>query len=132
VESALTVSSANTVEETRYGVTFNVAALAAEEFGDTAALNGETIHVLRSAGGYYFVTGPRFEHVYVFTPGEHCLTLESKVRVKEERENGRNGLTNPAMNQRPPYVELLDDGGFRILLSSGGTVTGNSGKGGNE
>ena len=132
VESALTVSSANTVEETRYGVTFNVAALAREEFEDTSALIGTTLNVLQSTEGYYFVTGPRFEHVYIFAAGEHKLSLESKVRVMPEREKGRNGLRKPALNQRPPYVELLDDGGLRVLLSSGGTVDKNSAQGGNE
>jgi len=132
VESALTVAPANTVEETRYGVTFNVAALADEEFGDTSALIGTTLRVLRSAEGYYFVTGPRFEHVYIFAVGVHALSLESKVRVVPEQENGRKGLRNPALNQRPPYVELLDDGGLRVLLSSAGTVDGNSTQGGNE
>lgn len=132
VESALTVGPANTVEETRYGVTFNVAALAEEEFSDTSALKEKTIQVLRSAGGYYFVTGPLFEHVYVFAAGDHALNLQTKVRVTPETENGRNGLRNPALNQRPPYIELLGDGGLRVLLSANGTVEQASARGGNE
>jgi hypothetical protein len=120
VESALTVTTANTVEEARYCVTFNVAALAAEEFKDTSALKGGTVRVLRSADGFYFVTGNGFEHVYVFTADGPALSLKEKIRVVPEQENGRKGLRNPALNQRTPYVEMLDENGVRVLLTSGG------------
>jgi hypothetical protein len=120
VESALTVSQANTVEEPRYSVAFNVAALAADEFQDTSALKGTTLHVLRSPDGCYFITGAGFENLYVFNADGLALSLREKVRVVPERENGRKGLRNPALNQRPPHIELLDDAGVRFLLTSSG------------
>jgi hypothetical protein len=129
VESELTVDGSNRVDETRYGVRFNVAALAAEEFQDTAALKGSTLRVLRAPGGAFFVTGPGFEHVYVFGAGDGSLDLRSKIRVTPAQESGRNGLRHPALNQRPPYVELLDEGGLRVLLTPDGAAEAPSAKG---
>ncbi len=122
VESALTVSDQNMIEETRYGLTFNVSALAEKEFEDTAALKGTVLRVLRSNEGYYYMTGPRFTSVYIFSPDAHELSLHSRVRVTAEDENGANGLKNPALNQRPPYIELLDGTATRVLLSDDGVV----------
>jgi hypothetical protein len=132
VEGVLTVSAANTVEEPRQSITFSVAALAAEEFQDTSALKGTALRVLRNPEGYFFVTGPRFEHVYVFAASGGALCLEKKIRVTPEHENGRLGLRNPALNQRPPYIELLGEPGVRILLTQDGIVEQSSAKGGNE
>lgn len=132
VESELTVGPANTVEDVRYGVTFNVAALAAEEFADTAALRGATIRLLRGTDGYYYLTGPRFEHVYVFAAGDGALSLKTKVRVVPETPDGlRKGLNDPALNQRPPHVELIDGPGVRILITADGLADA-PGSGGNK
>jgi hypothetical protein len=132
VEGVLTVSASNTVEEPRQSVTFSVAALAAEEFQDSSALKGSTLRLLRNPEGYFFITGPRFEHVYVFAPSGGALCLEEKIRVTPEQENGRQGLRNPALNQRPPYVELLDEPGVRLLLTRDGIAEHSSAKGGNN
>jgi hypothetical protein len=118
VESVLTVDSNNRIEERRYGLAMNVASLASAEFQDTTALLGTELRILRSAEGYYFMTGRKFRHVYVFGAGESELGLISVVEVTA------NGLREPAMNQRPPYVELLDGGSARTLLSAGGIVEG--------
>ncbi len=112
VESVVTVTASNTIEDVRYGVSAGVANLAMEEFQDSTALRGATLRMLRSSEGYYFVTGPRFKHVYVFSPGAFSLTLTSSIAVSE------TGLRNPALNQRPPYVELIDGDSFRRLLTS--------------
>jgi hypothetical protein len=132
VESELEVSPANTVDETRYGISFNVAALAAEEFQDTSALRESRIHVLRSTDGSYFVTGAGFENVYIFTADGQALALREKVRVMPEQENGRKGLHKPALNQRPPYVELLDDTGLHLLLTPNGIADQSPAKGEKE
>jgi hypothetical protein len=112
VESVVTVSPTNTIEDVRYGVVAGVASLAQEEFQDSTALRGMPLRLLRSSEGYYFVTGPRFKHVYVFAPGAYRLTLNASIAVSE------SGLRAPALNQRPPYVELLDGDTFRRLLTS--------------
>ena len=69
VESVVTVSSVNKIEDLRYSVSAWVAGLAQEEFQDSTALHGAKLRLLRSSEGYYFLTGPRFKHVYVFSPG---------------------------------------------------------------
>jgi hypothetical protein len=111
VESVLTVDEQDRIEDRRYSIVAGVAPIAAEEFQDSTALRGKEIRLLRSDAGFYFITGKRFKHVYVFSPGEHRLTLEGSISVSER------GLNNPAMNQRPPYVELLDGGDFRVNLT---------------
>jgi hypothetical protein len=124
VESALAVSDRNTVDESRYALSMNVAALAEAEFQDTAALKGTTLRVLRSTNGLYYVTGKGFAHVYVFSAGESSLEQEAAIAVTPESEGGRRGLRNPALNQRPPHVELLDEGSPAMLLSADGIVSG--------
>ena len=116
VESVLTVNDQNRVEDRRYSLVVDVSPLATEEFQDSTALRGKEIRLLRSNAGYYFVTGKSFKHVYVFAPGEHELTLQASILVSE------NGLHDPAMNQRPPYVELLDGGTLRLKLTSTSVV----------
>jgi hypothetical protein len=112
VESVVTVSPANTIEDVRYSVSAGLAGLAQEEFQDSTALRGAKLRILRSSEGYYFLTGPRFKHVYVFSPGPSSLILNKAIAVSE------SGLRNPALNQRPPYIELLDGESFRTLLTS--------------
>ena len=112
VESVVTVSNTNKIEDLRYSVSAWVAGLAQEEFQDSTALHGAKLRLLRSSEGYYFLTGPRFKHVYVFSPGPSSLILNKSIPVAE------GGLRNPALNQRPPYVELVDGDNFHVLLTS--------------
>ena len=116
VESVLAVSSSNMIEDVRNGVKAGVGGLALAEFQDSTALRGAKLRLLRSAEGYYFITGPRFKNVYVFSPGASALTIYSAIPVTE------SGLRDPALNQRPPYVELLDGDSFRRLLTSNDVV----------
>ena len=109
VESVQTVGANNAIDEGRYSLTMRVAPLAAEEFHDSSALIGKSLHILRNNDGFYFVTGPQFKTVYVFKPGQGELILESRVQVSP------TGLKNPAFNQRAPYVELLDGSGKLLL-----------------
>ena len=112
VESVVTVSSVNKIEDLRYSVSAWVAGLTQEEFQDSTALRGAKLRLLRSSEGYYFLTGPRFKHVYVFSPGPSSLILNKSIPVAE------GGLRNPALNQRTPYVEVVDGDNFHILLTS--------------
>lgn len=118
VESVLTVSNSNTVEEGRYGLTCSVANIASEEFQDSTALRGAKLRVLRNSEGFYFLTGPKFRHVYVFKGGVNQLSLNSSIEVS------KIGMQNPALNQRPPYVELIDSDLPRIMLTKDDIVEG--------
>jgi hypothetical protein len=111
VESVLTVQDNNTVSEGRHALTFNVAPLAEKEFQDLNALRRKQIRILRNTEGYYFITAPGFKHVYVMAPHASELTLHSRLEVSEQ------GLRKPALNQRMPYVELLDGTSVRLLLT---------------
>jgi hypothetical protein len=113
VESPLTVTPSNTVEDVRYGLSFSVMSLSAVEFGDSTALRGTVIRIIRNSEGFYFLTGPRFKHVYVLTSRAGTLVEHSTLQVST------TGLSAPALNLRPPYIELLDgDRPPRRLTSS--------------
>ena len=118
VESVVTVDNGSRIEENRYALTLNVARLAGEEFQDTTALRGASLRLLRNGDGFYFVTGARFKNVYVFASGEHELRMKSKIAVTA------TGLHDPALNQRTPYVELVDGDTFKKLLTSDNLVEG--------
>jgi hypothetical protein len=92
----------NVIEEGRYALAVNVGYLAIAEFSDSTALWGITLRVIRNGQGYYFITGPRFKHVYVFRTGEGSLVSTSRIAVST------TGLTSPAFNQRAPY-EMMDN-----------------------
>jgi hypothetical protein len=102
VESAVSVGSTGMFEDPQRGLGVNVSPLSMAEFQDSTALRGAKLRILRSNAGYYFVTGAHFKHVYVFRPAENALTLYTTIDVSTA------GLKEPALNQRPPYVELLD------------------------
>jgi hypothetical protein len=112
VESVLKVKDNNTVSEGRYAISFNVAPLAEKEFEDPNALKGKEIRLLRSNEGMYYITGPNFKYVYVMTPQASELKLRNKFEVS------KTGLKKPALNQRDPYVELLDGSDLRLLMTS--------------
>lgn len=102
VESVLTVDRKGAVEDPQRGITANLTPLSMEEFQDSVTVRGMKVHMIRSHEGYYFFTAPRFKCVYVFAPGERELTLKSAIEVAPQ------GLREPALNQRPPHVELID------------------------
>jgi hypothetical protein len=111
VESVLTVSENNIVTDGRHAISFNVAPLAEREFKQPNALKGKEIRLLRNNEGYYFVTGQHFKHVYVLVPRAGELSLYSELEVSKQ------GLNRPALNQRSPYVEVLDGSNVRLLLT---------------
>ncbi len=112
VESVLKVGEHNTMEDGRYAVSIRVTNLALEEFQDSTALVGASLRLIRNEEGFYFVTGPKFKNVYVFTPGPSELNMKSKIPVAEA------GLKSPALNQRRPYVEVVDGRAWKKLLTN--------------
>ena len=54
--------------------------------------------------------------MYVFKPGSQELKKESIIEISQ------TGLQNPALNLRPPYVELIDGEGFRRIMTRDGIV----------
>lgn len=124
LESVLKVSDKGTIEESRYNIVINVKPLLFEEIQDSTHVGGVTLRLIRDSKGYYYITAPKFKNVYVFASAESALKLERKIPVSEK------GLTSPAMNQRPPYIELLNGKDKPILLNNNGVQLVSSPKGG--
>ena len=113
VESLLKVDDQGNVTEDRYATSFNTIGLFYEEFQDSMAYKGKSIHLIRNNWGDYFITGNEFKNVYVFKANEGTLVLEKKIFISEF------AMKSPAFNQRSPYIELLD-GENKINLTSEG------------
>jgi len=113
VESLLKVDDQGNVTEDRYATSFNTVGLFYEEFQDSMAYKGKSIHLIRINWGDYFITGNEFKNVYVFEANEGTLVLEKKIFISEF------AMKSPAFNQRSPYIELLD-GENKINLTSDG------------
>lgn len=112
VESVLKVDQHNIIEERRYAISMRVTDLSLEEFQDSTALVGSSVRIIRNEEGYYFITGPKFKNVYVFTPGARELNLKSKIELSE------NGMKSPAFNLRSPYIEVVDGKNWKRLITS--------------
>jgi len=119
VESVLTVDRHGSIADPQRGLSADLTPLSVAELQDSLALRGMTVRIIRSSEGFYFLTSARFKNVYVFSPGEKELSLKKAIEVSPQ------GLRDPALNQRPPHVELLDAGLPKpVLLTSGGIVEG--------
>lgn len=113
IESVLQTDNNGNIEEPRYSLKINARKLIFEEFGNNADLDSIEVRVIRNDAGYYFMTAPEFKNVYVFTVSEASLKMENKILISE------TGLFSPVMNQRSPYIELLD-GNEKYMLKHNG------------
>jgi hypothetical protein len=115
VESVLHVDNNGFVKEDRHTLYFNVKPLFLEETeGDSIAYLDKDIRIIRDTKGYYFVTAKNFKNVYVFVGTDGELKLDNKIEMSE-----KEGMSNPAFNQRIPYVELVDNGKKTLLSNEG-------------
>jgi len=113
VESVLAINENGSVEDLRYSLSFNIDQIFADEYGDKPGDYPSDLRILRSDKGYFFITAVGFKNVYVFSAEEEAMKLVNKLTVSE------TGLSTPAMNQRAPYVELLDGETIYLLTESG-------------
>jgi hypothetical protein len=118
VESVLPVDHKGIVQDERYSLSIGVKELLFAETQDSINVSKHTLHVIRDIRGYYFITGSKFKNVYVFEQTDGGLKLNSKILVKEQ------GLGDPAFNQKPPYIQLLNEKDKPILLSKDGIQEG--------
>lgn len=114
LETVLKIDDEGNVKEDRYALNFNTKTLFFEETQDSLAYRDKTIRLIRNNEGYYFMTAVNFKNVYVFSVDKNAFALKTKIMISETK-----GLSNPAFNQRNPYIELLDDGIFYKLTSDG-------------
>ncbi len=114
VESVLRVDGKGMVQENRYQLSFNVKPMMFQETGDSVNVSGITIRIIRDQSGYYYITAPKFRHVYVFGTGDGALMLASKVFISDK------GMDAPAFNARPPLIQLLNGSDQPRLISRDG------------
>ena len=74
--------------------------------------------LIRDAAGFYYMTAAHFKNVYVFTASDGALVQQSKIVVSEA------GLTQPAFNQRSPFVQLINGKDKAKLLNKDGVQEG--------
>ena len=113
IESVLPVDESGMVTDDRYSLSFDTRGLFYEELNDSSAYKEKEIRILRNVNGFYFVTVNKFKNVYVFKISDGTLVLDNKIFISEF------GVENPALNQRAPYVELIDGVNSLYLTNTG-------------
>ena len=113
IESVLHVDETGMVTDDRYSISFDTKSLFFEEFQDSFAYKDKEIRILRDVNGFYFITANKFNNVYVFKMNHGAMVLDNKIFISE------SGVENPALNQREPYVELIDDNKSLYLTNTG-------------
>jgi hypothetical protein len=109
----LEVNDDGFVTEERYSLSFNTINMFFEETEDSTSHLNKQVRLIRDVKGYYFITSDNFKNVYVFNAYDGGLKLENKILISEA------GINNPAFNQRPPYIELLEGGNQHLLSKDG-------------
>lgn len=102
IETVLQPDDEGVVEDVKNGLTFNILPLQYAETKDTSSVTTEEIRMIRGKEGYYYITSSGYQNVYVMAPDNGALKLKKKILIKEE------GISQPAFNQRNPYVQLLN------------------------
>ncbi len=114
IEDEVRSDSQGMVHEDRYSLSFSIKPLMYAEFKDSVHVADRPIRLIRGMEGYYYMTGPKFKNVYVFTQAEGGLALKKTILVSKE------GLKSPAFNQRAPYIELINGKERPIYLNIDG------------
>jgi hypothetical protein len=113
IESVLPVDETGMVSDERYSFSFDTKILFFEEFNDSSAFKEKEIRILRDVNGFYFITANKFKYVYVFKMNYGAMVMDNKIFISEL------GVENPALNQREPYVELIDGDKSLYLTNTG-------------
>ena len=113
VESVIAVDENGKVSDDRYSISFDTKGLFFEETEDSSAYVGKKIRMLRDINGYYFITAEMFKNIYVFQMDNGSMVLLNKIFISEF------GIKDPALNQRAPYIELIDAGKNLYLTNIG-------------
>ena len=113
VESVLKVDDNGKVSDERYSFSFNTQGLFYQEFEDSLSYMDKSLRIIRSSDGYYFITSEKFKNVYVFKIDDGEFTLSDQIFISEF------GVENPALNQRSPYIELIDGNKSLYLTETG-------------
>jgi hypothetical protein len=118
VESVLKVDNKGTVEDKQYYFSFNVKDLLFTETQDSVNISDVTLRIIRAKNGYFFITASKFKNIYVFEQAESGLKLRNTILISKD------GIENPALNQRPPFIQLLNEPNPPVLLTKDGIFEG--------
>lgn len=113
IESVLTTDDQGNVYIERFTTGFNASNLFRAEFGEATTIANKELRVIRDQLGYYVMTSPGFMNVYVFEVDNGALVRVNKIFISKE------GILNPALNQRSPNIELISNGVSYLLDSKG-------------
>ena len=113
LETVLKIDKDGFVKEDRYSLKFNTQNLFLAETEDSLGYAGKSIRLIRNDEGFYFMTAADFKNIYIFSVEKDAFVLKNTIQINE------TGLKNPALNQRSPYIELVDEGMIYKLTSEG-------------
>jgi len=118
VESVLSVDGQGRIQNERYSFSLNVKALLFAETRDSVNIAKVNLRMIRDMKGYYFITASQFKNVYVFEQTEGGLKLKNRILVEQ------NGLSEPALNQRVPFIQVVNGKNPAVLLTEDGVFEG--------
>jgi len=113
VESVLKIDAQGNITDNRFSYSVNVKPLFFEETKDSLSYNSKELRIIRDVKGYYYATSTGFKNIYLFEIKDGAFQMYDKFQINEQ------GMNNPAMNQRPPYIELID-GDKKYLVNNEG------------
>ncbi len=114
VESVLKVDNDGYVKEDRHALYFNTQNMFLEETKDSSSYMNKEVRLIRDSKGYYYLTSDNFKNVYVFKINDGEFRLDNKIEISDTL-----GISKPAFNQRPPYIELVEGGKQHLLKNDG-------------
>ena len=118
VETVLSVDGQGSIQSERYSFSLNVKALLFAETQDSINIAKVNLRMIRNMKGFYFITAAQFKNVYVFEQTEGGLKLKNKIPVAQ------NGLSEPAFNQRAPYIQVVNGHNPTIMVTEDGVFEG--------
>lgn len=117
IESVLKVNEKGMIQDQRHSFTLNVKELFFAELQDSLSFP-VPVRIIRNGEGYYFLTAQRFKNVYVLEQVEGGMKVVNTISIKQ------SGLESPALNQRPPYIQLINENDAPRMLTKNGIVEG--------
>ncbi len=110
VENVVKVASDFNITFPRYSISMNIKSIYLNE--KLIKNNSPISHIIRfirDDSGYYYLTGELFKNVYVLEPREGEMKVVNTIFISKK------GISEPAMNQRGSYIELLLNNGKKKL-----------------
>ena len=113
IENVVTTDADGNVVIDRYSTEFNATNLFKTELGDSVDVANKELRIIRDYLGYYVMTAVGFKNVYVFDVSDGAFVQTNKIFITKD------GMTNPALNQRPPNIELVNENQVYSIDSKG-------------